>query len=200
MKKILLMIIPVLLFMSCKKDDDIYNVNKKISNMLSYSANAEIVINSNKGVSEYKTKQYYSEPNKLRIETMEPEFLKGKIMAYNGSKWQMYHPLTGGILEIKELQDDDELIYLGVIQKNMIAWENVDLKYVSKNGSQYVAIRCNIPGGNEYRRSAVLYVTRKGYYPEFMEIMDDKDDVKITVRFYDFKYNVKLEDSLFKLE
>lgn len=200
MKKILLMIIPVLLLVSCKRDDDIYNVNKKISNMVSYSANAEIIINSNKGVSEYKTKQYYSEPNKLRIETIEPEFLKGKIMAYNGSNWQIHHPMTGSTFQIKNLQDDDELIYLGIIQKSMIAWENVEMKYVTRNGRGYVAVSCSIPGGNEYRRSAVLYVTRKEYHPEFMEIMDDKDNVKITVRFYDFDYNAKLEDSLFQLE
>lgn len=200
MKRILLMIIPILLMSSCKKNDDIYNVNKKIYNMVSYSANSEIIINSNKGVSEYKIRQYYSEPNKLRIETIEPEFLKGKIMTYDGLKWQIYHPMIGGSLQIKKLQDDDELIYLGIIQKNMIAWENVEYKYITRNGIKYVAIKCNIPGGNEYRRSAVLYVTRKEYYPEFMEILDDKEDIKITVRFYDFDYNSKLEESLFQLE
>lgn len=200
MKKVLLMIILVLMLVSCKKNDDIYNVNKWISNMVSYSAKVEIIINSNKGISEYKVMQYYCEPNKLRIETIEPEFLKGKIMAYNGLKWQIYHPLINSTLQIKKLQDDDELIYLGVIQKSMVAWENVEYKYVSRDGVEYVAIKCNIPGGNEYRRSAVLYITRKEYYPEFMEIMDDKEDIKIKVRFYDFDYNIKLKDSLFQIE
>ncbi len=200
MKKILLMFIVFLLLSSCKKDDDIYNVNKKISNMLSYSANVELLISGNKGISEYKVKQYYSEPNKLRIETIEPEFLKGKIMVYNESKWKIYHPLINSTLQIEKLKDDDELIYLGIIQKNMIAWEGVDYNYITKNGTEYVTIKCNIPGGNEYRRSAVLYVTRKEYYPEFMEILDDKSDIKITVRYYDFEYNSELGDSLFQLE
>jgi outer membrane lipoprotein-sorting protein len=200
MKKILLMLILFLLLSSCKKDDDIYNVNKKISNMLSYSANVELVINGNKGASEYKVKQYYCEPNKLRIETIEPGFLKGKIMAYNGTKWKIYHPLISSTIQIEKLKDDDELIYLGIIQKKMIAGEGVDYNYTSKNGIEYVTIRCNIPGGNEYRRSAVLYMTRKEYYPEFMEILDDRSDIKITVRYYDFEYNCKLEDSLFQLQ
>jgi hypothetical protein len=33
-----------------------------------------------------------------------------------------------------------------------------------------------------------------------MEILDDKEDMKIMVKFYDFDYNIKLEDSLFVLE
>ena len=200
MKKILLILILFLLLTSCKKDDDIYNVNKKISNMLSYSANVVLVISGNKGISEYKVRQYYCEPNKLKIETIEPEFLKGKVMAYNGVKWMIYHPLISSNLQIEKLKDDDELIYLGIIQKNMVAWEGVDYNYITKNGIEYVTIKCNIPGGNEYRRSAVLYVTRKEYYPEFMEILDDNSDIKVTVRYYDFKYNCELEDSLFKLE
>lgn len=200
MKKILLMLIVFLLLSSCKKDDDIYNVNKKISNMLSYSANVELTISGNKGISEYKVKQYYCEPNKLRIETIEPGFLKGKIMTYNGDRWNIYHPLISSTIQIEKLKDDDELIYFGIIQKSMIAWEGVDYNYTSKNGIEYVTIKCNIPGGNEYRRSAVLYMTRKEYYPEFMEILDDNSDIKITVRYYDFEYNCELEDSLFQLK
>lgn len=200
MKKMLLMIILVIILSSCKKNDDIYNVNKKISNMLSYSASAEIMINGNKGISEYKVKQYYSEPSKLRIETIEPGFLKGKTIVYNGEKWQIYHPLINSNLQIERLRDDDELIYLGVIQKNMIAWENVEYKYASRNGIEYVAIKCNIPGGNEYRRSAILYITRKEYYPEFMEILDDRSAIKITVKYNDFEYNTKLDDELFQLK
>lgn len=200
MKRILLIIIPILLLSSCKKNDDIYNVNKKISNMASYSANAEIEVNSNKGVSVYKVRQYYCEPDKLRIETIEPEFLKGKIMTYDGLQWKIYHPMIGSTFQVKKLQDDDEFIYLGIIQKNMITLEDVEFKYISRNGVEYVAVKCNIPGGNEYRRMAVLYITRKEYCPEFLEILDEKEDIKVTVRFYDFDYNSKLEDSLFRLE
>lgn len=200
MKKITITIILFLLLSSCKKNDDIYNVNKKISNMLSYSANAEIVINGNKGISEYKVKQFFNEPNKIRIETIEPEFLKGKIIVHDGEKWGIYHPLINSNLQIEKLKDDDEFIYLGIIQKSMAAWEDVEYKYASRNGVEYIAIKCNIPGGNEYRRSAVLYVTRNGYYPEFMEILDNKEDIKITIKYYDFEYNSKLPDELFQLK
>lgn len=200
MKKIFLMLSMLLLLSSCKKDDDIYNVNKKISNMQSYSASVELAIIGNKGTSEYKVKQYYSEPDKLKIETIEPEFLKGKIMVYNGERWKTYNPLISSTLETEKLKDDEELIYLGIIQKKIIAWEGVDYGYASRNGVEYITIKCNIPGGNEYRRSAVLYVNRKGYYPENMEILDDNKDIKISVRYYDFKYNCELKDSLFQLE
>lgn len=200
MKKIILMIILVVLLSACKRNDDIYNVNKKMSNMLSYRANAEIFIKGNRGMAEYKVRQYYSEPDKLRIETLEPEFLKGKIIVYSGGKWSIYHPLINNKLQVEKLLDDDELIYLGIIQKDMVAGENTEYNYASRNGIEYIAIKCNIPGGNEYSKSSVLYFTKKGYYPEFMEILDDKEDIRVTVRYYDFEYNSELKDSLFQLE
>lgn len=200
MRKVSIIIILVLILPSCSNNDDIYNVNKKISNMLSYSASAEISIDGNKGDSEYKVKQYYVEPDKIRIETIEPDFLKGKIIVYNGDKWEIYHPLINSKLQMEKLRSEDEFIYLGMLQKSIAAFEDVEYKYVTRDGIEYVAIGCNIPGGNEYRRSAVLYVTRNGYYPEFMEILDNKEDIKIKVKYYDFEYNIKLPDELFELK
>jgi len=199
MRRLSIVIIIVLLLPSCNKKDDIYNVNKKISNMLSYSAVAEISINGNKGISEYKVKQFYIEPDKIRIETIEPEFLKGKVIVYNGEGWEIYHPLINSKLHIENLRSEDELIYLGMLQKSIAAFEDVKYEYVTREGIEYVAIKCNIPGGNDYRRSAVLYVTRSGYYPEFMEILDNRENIKIRVKYFDFEYNSKLEEELFRL-
>lgn len=200
MRKLSIIIILVLILPSCSKNDDIYNVNKKISNMMSYSASAEISIDGNKGKSEYKVKQYYVEPDKVRIETIEPEFLKGKVIVCNGGKWEIYHPLINSKLQIEKLRREDELIYLGMLQKSIAAFEGAEFEYVTRDDIEYVAIRCNIPGGNEYRRSAVLYITRNGYCPEFMEILDDNDDTKIKVKYYEFEYNIKLPEGLFELK
>ncbi len=200
MRRLSILIVMVLLLSSCDKKDDIYNVNKKISNMLSYSAVAEITILGNKGGSEYKVKQFFIEPDKIRIETIEPEFLKGKVIVYNGEVWEMYHPMINSKFKIENLRNEDEYIYLGMLQKSIAAYENVKYEYVTREGIEYVAIKCNIPGGNEYRRSAILYMTRSGYYPEFMEILDNSENIKIRVRYLDFEYNCKLEEELFQLD
>jgi outer membrane lipoprotein-sorting protein len=189
----------LLLLSSCNKNDDIYNVNKKLSNMNSYTANVEVTIYGNKGNTEYKLKQYYSEPNKLRIETIEPDFIRGKIMVWDGASWKIHHPLIDSTLEVQKLKDVDELIHLGILQKSMLLWEKAEFKEINKNGAEYIQVKCNLPHGDEYRRSAVLYITKSGYCPEYMEILDDGSNVRVLVKYFDFEYNCELKDSLFKL-
>jgi outer membrane lipoprotein-sorting protein len=167
--------------------------------MNSYTANAEVTIYGNKGNTEYKLKQYYSEPNKLRIETIEPDFIRGKIMVWDGISWKIHHPLIDSTLEVQKLKDEDELIHLGILQKSMVLWEKAEFKEVNKNGAEYIQVKCNLPHGDEYRRSAVLYITKSGYCPEYMEILDDGSNVRVLVKYFDFEYNCELKDSLFKL-
>jgi outer membrane lipoprotein-sorting protein len=107
--------------------------------------------------------------------------------------------MINSTLEVQKLKDDDELIYLGVLQKSMMQWENVQFKTITKDGIEYIQVKCNLPHGNEYRRSAALYISKAGYCPEYMEILDESSDVRVLVRYYDFEYNSELKDSLFKI-
>lgn len=201
MEKIVsVLIVLIFLFTSCTNKEDTYNAHKKLTDMNSYIATAEVTVFNNKGATSYKVKQYYMEPNKLRIETLEPDFLKGKIIVYNGKKWRIHHPLINQTMDVNELKDGENFIYLGIIQNSIMSSEDVKYSHVKKDNADYIEVKSTIPGGNEYRRSVALYITKEEYYPEIMEIFDDNNKVTVSVRYSDFEYNREINDSLFKLD
>jgi outer membrane lipoprotein-sorting protein len=200
LKKLVFVIAICMLFVvSCNKKDDFYNANKKMSEMKSYSAMAEITINGNKGTSNHKVKQFFIDPNTLRVETLEPDFLKGKILCYSGQKWKVYHPLIKQTFEYDNLKEDDELIYLGVLQKKILISEDSTYELTTKDGTDYIQVRSSLPNSGEYRTYAVIYLSKDKYLPELMEIYSDKDKLMVQVKYTEFKYNDEINKELFDL-
>jgi outer membrane lipoprotein-sorting protein len=202
MLKKLLLITATFLFIlcSCGKKDDLYNANKKMSEMKSYSAKAEMIIKGNRSTSNYKVKQFYIEPDKLRIETLEPDFLNGKVISYNGSKWKVYHPMIKQTFEISSPKEYDELVYLGILQKSVMIGEDSKYEYSTFNGVEYIKISASMPNGNEYRKNASIYLSKEDYLPQVMEIYNDKNDLMVQIKYSEFKYNDQIKEELFTLK
>lgn len=200
MKRIPLIILSFLFFVSCSRGDELYNANKKLVNMASYKCDAYVSVYGKKETLTYKVRQFYKADDKLRVEILEPNFLKGKITLYNGNKCIVYHPLIGQSIEIKSSNADDRFTNLGMMQKSVLGGEKAEYKRITKDGTEYIQIKCVISDGNEYRKSAILYMLKDGYIPSFMEIFDEKERVVVLINYSSFEYNCILEDSLFKLE
>lgn len=200
MKKIPLIIFILLFFVSCSGGDEIYKANRKLINMNSYKSDAKIHVYGKKGTLIYKVRQYYKADDKLRVEILEPDFLKGKITLFNNKKCVVYHPLIGQSIEIEDSNADDRFTNLGMMQKSVLGGEKAEYKSITRDGIGYIQIKSLIYDGNEYRKSAILYMLKDGHIPSFMEIFDEKERVVVFIKYSNFDYNCILEDSLFKLE
>lgn len=201
LKKLLFITAAVMFILcSCGKKDDFYSANKKMSEMISYSAKAELIVKGNKATSNYKVKQFYIEPNKLRVETTEPDFLSGKVICYDGAKWKVYHPLINQTFEISSIKEYDELLHLGILQKGVMIGENTKYEYSTKNGVEYIRINASLPNGNEYRKEAAIYLSKDDYLPQIMEIFNGKGDLVVQIKYSEFKYNDQIKDELFTLK
>jgi outer membrane lipoprotein-sorting protein len=115
---------------SCGVKDGNYNANKKIANMKTYAANAEVTVYGLKENSKYVVKQYYKADDKFRVEAIEPEYLKGKVVIYNGKKCTIYHPLIGQTIRIDKDEDDNRFTNIGIIQKGVLSGEKAEYKAV----------------------------------------------------------------------
>jgi outer membrane lipoprotein-sorting protein len=195
----LILVLPLILFTSCKWNDDLYNANKKILQMESYSTIADITVYSNKGISHYKAKHIFKAPDKIRIETIEPDFLKGKVLVGNNGKWKIYHPLIDQSFETTELKESEDLIFLGILQKGILSGEEAKYSYIKKDGSEFIEVKSVIPDGNMYRKSIKVILYRENFLPYELEIYDSNNKPTVRVKYTDFKYNAEIKDSQFEL-
>lgn len=200
MKRIAFIILMSMLLTSCSGKNENYNANKKIAEMTTYKARAEIIVYGTKENAKYLVNQYYKADDKFRIETIEPEFLKGKIMVYNGKRCAIYHPLIDQTIEINGDKDDNRFTNLGIIQKGVLAGEKTEYNAIKRDGMEYIQVKCTISDGNKYRKYAILYLEKEGYIPKILEILDEKEKVVVLIKYSSFDYNCSVDDSLFKLQ
>lgn len=198
MKRLIFFMSLILLFTSCKPNDIVYRTNKKIARMNSYSALCEVTVYGNKENSKYTIKQFYKASGRMRIEVVEPDYLKGKAMVISNSKCKIYHPLINQTIIMDIDRIDERFTGIGIIQKSLITGEKSKYKEITKNGKEYVQIRCMIPDGNEYRKYAILYLGIREYSPEYLEIYDENNNLRVHVKYTDFHYNCNINDSLFE--
>jgi outer membrane lipoprotein-sorting protein len=199
-KKYLIILFIFITLGGCKSKNSLYDTSKIIFEAKNYSAVADITINGNKGISKYKIKQYYIQPNKLRLETLEPSFLKGKVIVLYENKWKVYHPLINDSFEIPQPKDDDALILMGVIDKSDFINKSAEFYNSVYKNVNCVCIKSIIQGGNKFRYSAILYINEKSKLPMGMTILDEKGEINIEIVYSEFKLNGELKSSLFMLE
>jgi outer membrane lipoprotein-sorting protein len=200
LKRFFLVILCVTLFLvSCKSKETTYNAHSKIMGIKSYTADVKVTVYGTKVNSVYKMKHYYSAPDKLRIETEEPGFLKGQILIFNGKKWTTYNPLINMSFNADNLSKEDEFIFLGVIQKSIVNSEDTKYGIELKDGHEYLQVKSTIPDGNEYKKYVVLYMNKDDYTPVIMEILDNEGRTGVRIEYSNFIYNAPIESNCFTI-
>jgi outer membrane lipoprotein-sorting protein len=197
LKKILFMLlIFCVIFTACGQKDSTKEI-KEIKGDNSYSAIVDIVIHGNKADSKYKVKQYYVYPDKLRIETLEPEFLKKKVIIKNGEKWRLIHPLINQTINTTKLMDKNEQILIGVIEKSFFEDYKKNVTIEEYKNEKFICIKKALVKSNTYRSTAVLYLNKESKKPCYLNILDQKGNLKVEINYANYDKNSSIQDSLF---
>lgn len=198
--KIIFLTAIILILASCSKGGDCYDSHKRIMEMKSYTADAAITVHGNKSSKVYKTKQTVDESGNIKIETTQPEELKGKVIIYNGQKWIIYHPLIKDVVEFDSLSNVDEVIYKGIIEKKFLMTKNLKEKITQKNNEKCIEFKADLPNSNDHKSYAKLYITEKNSIPLLLEIYNNNDKVAVSIEYSNFKYNpvINKEEFTFK--
>lgn len=178
----------------------IEEINDKLMTMETYGCIADLTYISNKGENTYKTKQYYRTTGEYRVEMIAPEEVKGLVTVYDGEKVMQYNPRINGevIDEIPESKNRNE-IFLGVFLKNYLQSEEVTLEVFNINDEEYSVLEAVIPEGGKYLATEKLWVSNKTLEPNKLIVYDIEGKERIIVKYEQFKYNIKLEDRIFRI-
>lgn len=200
MKKIFFVIlIFCFIFTACSQEDSTKEI-KEITGDNTYSAIADIQIHGNKADTKYKVKQYYVYPDKIRIETLEPEFLKEKVIIKNGDQWRIIHPLMNQTISTTKLMDKNELMLIGVIEKSFFEDCKKNLTMEKFKNQTFICIKKAFMKSNIYRSTAVLYLDKNGITPCYLNILDQNGDVKVEIKYENYEKNWKLQQGLFDIK
>lgn len=184
-----------------RKNEGFSKVNIMLSGMNSYTVTAEIIVNGNRAAESYNVKQYFKYPDKYRLEVLNPADKRGKITAYDGNKLWIYQPGIRQFYVIENYKEPEEsTMFPGYFAKKLFCGENAEYSIKRIENRDYIAVKVDMPGGNNYRKCQVMYFNRDSAVPVKMEILDSKGNTSVTVYYREFSYNEKVDDKLFLIE
>lgn len=166
------------------KEEVYSDFQKKISKMNSYTCTAEIIVKGNKSESNYIIKHTYKKPEYYKLEVISPERLSGKTMEYNKDKILITNPDINDSIELPNVDNDKQYLFVGDFIKNYLQNEEVNITFSGNN----ILIETSIPGEDKYFSTQILYVDKNTKKPDKMEILDKEGITRFTVNYKDFKY------------
>lgn len=194
----------IALLTGCRAKTDkelFYEAQKHITNLSSYTCDAQITIYGNKNPETYIVKQWYKAPDKYRIEIEKPEALEGKITIYNGNRVFIKHPKIGQGWIMKSYKKTlEEKMFLGDFVHKFVSNESGEINRETINGRDYILLTTEIPGEHPYFNKEKLWFDVEKYYPYRLQVLDFNGKIRIDVKYFNFKYNQKIKEDIFKIQ
>ena len=127
--------------------EEIYKeFQKKIVTMSSYKCIAEVEAIGNKSSHNYVFVHSYNKPDYYKLEVVEPKHLKGKTMEYKDDKVIITNPDIKDKIELPNVDDNKQYIFIGDFIKNYLQNEDIDIKLSNDS----LMLETTIPGDNKY--------------------------------------------------
>jgi outer membrane lipoprotein-sorting protein len=200
----MLIVIVALLLAGCSErtnEEVFYDAQKKIVNLDTYMCTAQITVYGNKSPQNYTAKHWFAAPDKYRIEVEAPENLKGKVTIYNGKRAWTCHPRIGQEWLMENFTaSPEQKMFLGYFINNFVNTENVKLTKEVMDENEYILLQTEIPGNHPYFSKEKLWFDIEKYYPYRLQVLDVDENVRIDVKYKNFRYNEKVDNRIFTIE
>ncbi len=192
----------LIIFSGCtQKISDYDKLQKKLMEMECYSCDAEVKYISNKGESSYQTKQLALSDGRYKIETTAPDEVKGGIILYDGKMIWQYNPQIKSKVSLNT-PDKPERTQINIFTflNNMVKSQDVSVESATMDESLYTVFEAKIPGMSKFFSTEKLWLENKSMLPVKLEIYDTDGKTRVEVSFENFKYNPKIDESVFSVD
>ena len=175
-------------------------IQKKLTDMKSYSATANVTRISNKGENTYGTKQYYKTTGEYRLEMTSPAEIAGNYTVYDGKTVCQYNPKLGSkvAVEVEENQARNEL-FLGQFVKNYLQSEGVMVETAKLDEGRCTVLEAIIPGDYKYTATEKLWIDNETLLPVQMIIYDADGNERYITTYDEFEYDVEFDENTFQI-
>ena len=164
--------------------EEIYKeFQKKIVTMSSYKCIAEVEAIGNKSSHNYVFVHRYNKTDYYKLEVVEPKHLKGKTMEYKDDKVIITNPDIKDKIELPNVEDNKQYIFIGDFIKNYLQNEDINIKLSNDS----LMLETTIPGDNKYFYKQILYINKDTKNPEKMEILNSEGNKCFVVNYKEFE-------------
>lgn len=161
------------------------DIKEYILNMKSYKATVTVEVYSNKNVNQYILSQEFEAPNKNTQEVLQPSYLKGLKITYDGASFKIENTAQN----ITQIYDK----YGYVTNSSMFLNDFIE-QYKNNSESQYTeteneAIFETKPEDNKYRYQKILYVDKNTKKPTKLEIKNITQNTSVYILYNEIEIN-----------
>ncbi|NLY45269.1 MAG: hypothetical protein GX053_04680 [Tissierella sp.] len=186
---LLIIVLTSILFVSCTSDKStktIEKLNKLYNESNGYETILEMKIINDDKESIYKMKEKYSHDHTISLEILEPKESQGIIIEYKDDKIFLNHASIRQSISLKAVKNFDKGILLANFFDNLDLVQFIEEKEL--DGKDYFVIEFSPEDTNKYNTQRLIYLTKKNLDPYLMEIMDENGNVRVKIKYEEFKY------------
>ncbi len=191
-----------LLFISalsgCKKADT--DVLARLAEMESYTAQADVTYISNKSTDTFTMMQYAKKDGRYRMETLAPQQYEGTALVYDGKLvWQKTEGEESRVKVTSNSPERSLLLLYSFLENHEKSMEDATVTTASTPRKNFTVLEADIPGDNKYLAREKLWIDNESGDPQKLVVYTSDGKEKIVVKFSDFRYNEKIEDTKFSV-
>lgn len=205
MKRGIMAVLAVILMMSVVgcgtkyTSHDVYSeIYERYNNMKSYMAEAEITVVSNSTSKQYTVRQYYTNDGKYKMEILQPQNIAGTNYVFSGGNVYLNSSFGARTVLEQYIPGDKDYLFIPDFFAQYYKGEENTVTSVSDLSGAQTKLTSLLSGSNRYRFEQSLWVDNKTLLPSRLETYDINGDMTLCVVFTDFKYNEKLDASVFE--
>lgn len=174
-------------------------IQNALVEMKSYQARATVKYISNKGANEYETFQQCRATGEYRITVTGPEKVSGNVTVSDGKIISQFNPKISGKISVgtKESYERSE-IFVTSFFKNYLNSQEVSVTASVMDESKCTVLEAVVPGDHPYLSSEKLWIDNESLKPVKLIVYDKGGSERIVVNYFDFEYNIDLDDAVFK--
>ncbi|MEG2380241.1 MAG: hypothetical protein RSB38_00935 [Oscillospiraceae bacterium] len=194
-------IILMITLSGCKTsvNHDAYSeIYERYNEIKSYTAVATIETASNKATNTYKVKQYYTAPDKYRMDVMDGDNNVKTSYIFNGANVYL-KSANGGTTNIENyVVQDKDYMFIPDFFKSYYGSEESFAEASNNMSGEQTRLNSEAKTPNPKRNSQSVWIDNKTYVPSKLETYDVDNTAVITVKYEEFKLNEKIEDKMYK--
>lgn len=187
---------------SCKSvvQHDVYSkIYEQYNAMQSYIATAAVTVANNKGESVYRIRQYYSAPDRYRMDILDSEGNAETTYLFNGGTITLHSRSGGDVTLDDSLVTEKDYVFLPDFFADYFRSQD---SFVSAardlNGAQTeLGTMCAAADPSRFRQS--LWIDDKTLVPSRLITYDADGNEVLCVSYENFSLNERMDDAVFQL-